>query len=235
MLTIACHSIPEFLAIQANAACAIDKLASSVAGFGDTLPAFKQALPGRNGYGQEVLVKDLLGSMYDAHDAVSDVAALEKLVSEKLPLEVLAKHCVTLQSAVKRHVARQAHKPLLADLLTKVPKQHLSQSMAEKVALSGLGFADLQLAFQRNGKAGIDSLLSEKGADGKPRVTRTASVIQKLASFFEVSAKEAIPATEATQATLSAEKLALFEKRRAEGYDIPDPDYLAWLAAENRS
>ena len=97
----------------------------------------------------------------------------------------------------------------------------------------------------------------------RPRVTKTASVVQKLVHFLEMpadggsnskaassqpllsaatssqseisaatSSQPEVSAATTSQPELSAERLALFEKRRANGYDIPDPAYLAWLAVQ---
>ena len=266
-IVMAAHNCFSFdsrvLALQASSSGMATELFATLEGFADTLPAFREALPKRNGFSQPVLYHDLIGGSYSAHDAHSDVEALAALVKDYLPDAILAKHCVTASSTLSRHTSRQANKSLLTELLNTILRENLSASMAEKVAMSGLSLSHLKLAFSRNGKAGVGTLLSEKGADGKPRVTKTASVVQKLVHFLEMpadggsnskaassqpllsaatssqpeisaatSSQPEVSAATTSQPELSAERLALFEKRRANGYDIPDPAYLAWLAVQ---
>ena len=46
----------------------------------DPLPLLKKLYPDRKSYKQETLVKDLLGTEYQAHDALADVMALQALI-----------------------------------------------------------------------------------------------------------------------------------------------------------
>ena len=50
---------------------------ANVTGFGDTLAVFRREYPGgAGGYSQSALVRDILGSVYDEHNAVADVRSL---------------------------------------------------------------------------------------------------------------------------------------------------------------
>ena len=60
----------------------------------------------------------------------------------------------------------------------------LSTCMSGKVAASGLCYKHLEAAFRRDGLDGVSHLFSEK-FDGKPRVTNSQKVIEKVANYFE--------------------------------------------------
>ena len=94
---------------------------------------------------------------------------------------------------------------------------------------SGLSFQDLQLAFHRKGEDGIRLLLSERDGKGKVMVSKSSSVVEKLGYFFR---SKQVPSSD--KCNISAEKLALHKKRQREGYDLPDPDYLAWLKVQGQ-
>ena len=50
---------------------------ANVTGFGDTLAVFRREYPGgAGGYSQSALVRDILGSVYDEHNAVADIRSL---------------------------------------------------------------------------------------------------------------------------------------------------------------
>ncbi|XP_062585918.1 uncharacterized protein LOC134247603 [Saccostrea cucullata] len=51
-----------------------------IIGFVDTLPLFREAVPNRKSYKQVDLMKDLCTAHYDAHDALADSQALQRLV-----------------------------------------------------------------------------------------------------------------------------------------------------------
>ena len=177
-------------------------------------------------------MKDLLDQSYDAHDAMSDVRALVALTTAKLPTEVLLQHSITLQLSVTLVIARQKSKALLVMLRSKVPKDALTDGMADKISKSGLGYSDLLLAYQRQGDIGVARLLGERSADGKVRVTKSKPVLAKLTKFLS-----SIPATSACAPivpALSAERLALFRRRLQEGYDNPLQDSVSeqWVKTQ---
>ena len=107
--------------------------------------------------------------------------------------------------------------------------------MASKIAKSGLSFNDLNLAYSRKGVDGLRSLLGEKEKFGKPRVTTRKKVSLQLAEFLSpqqhvLSKENCPPSVQQTVITLPPEKLALFQRRLQEGYDLPDSEYDAWVA-----
>ena len=63
------------------------KFVATVSGFIDTWILLKQEYPGRSSYKQVDLVADLVGETYEAHNAMEDVKAVQKLcelVKDKL-------------------------------------------------------------------------------------------------------------------------------------------------------
>ena len=219
---------PQFLSCGT-----LDRLLSVISGFADTLPVFKTVYPNQPRYTQESLISSLLGSSYNAHDAAEDVAGLQALITGKLSVQHLNKHCFTSSSVLARHNMLAKSKQLLAELAVKIPRSCLSASMADKIAKSGLSFNDLQLAFSRGGRSGTGRLLSEADGTGKPRVTKTASVIRKLGDFFEPPGTTSNHDVSNQQVLVTGEQLALFLRRKEEGYDLPDPEYIAWLSTQS--
>ena len=212
----------------------VDKFKQLVAGFSDTLLSTRQVIPDRQCYKQEALVKDLLDQSYDAHDSMSDVRALVALTAAKLPTEVLLQHSITLQSSVTLVIARQKSKALLVMLRSKVPKDALTDGMADKISKSGLGYSDLLLAYQRQGDIGVARLLGEMSANGKVRVTKSKPVLAKLTKFLSSIPATATSACAPIVPALSAERLALFRCRLQEGYDNPlqDSVYEQWVKTQ---
>ena len=59
----------------------MNQLLLSVCGFVDSLTVFRKKYPGRASYKQELLVRHLLKSSYDAHYATGDVDSLGRLIA----------------------------------------------------------------------------------------------------------------------------------------------------------
>ena len=209
---------------------ATHQLLSAISGFADTLPALKEARPGRQSYTQEDLVSEFVGEAYDAHSADGDVGSLEKLFHKTLDMTQLLCHSMDAQSALALHKFREVARQSSSELRASIPKSALSDCMASKIAKSGLRHRDLQLAFERNGQAGLSSLLGEKDDAGTVRVTKSHSVIKKISDHFQHSGGKPGPQPSAKELpVLSEQTLALYQKRRENGYDLPDPHYRKWL------
>ena len=217
----------------------LPSLSDVVAGFADTLPAFRQSLPGRKSYSQPSLVADLLDMTYEAHDAKSDVRALQNLVEGKLSISGLLKYSASMESAVHvNHKLSESHERS-AELKRRIPKNSLSLSMADKIAKSGLTYTDLQLVYQRKGRDGLRLLLQERNSEKRVRVTTSMKMVDKLSDYFAALCSPKETASKVPRLNLlpelSAEKLALYQKRKREGYDLPDKECLAWLEHQERS
>ena len=167
----------------------LEELSKQVTGFADTLPAFKEAFPGRKSYRQQLLVSDLVQRDYMAHNAEEDVAVLAVWVEEKLSAKLLMKHSATLSSARDRFCFLEKSRQAAQEIKARFPRDAISTSMAEKIGRSGLEASHLHLAFQRQGIDGLASLLQEKDNSGNVRVTKSKKVIVALAKYL--SAQEA--------------------------------------------
>ena len=117
-------------------------------------------------YTQQYLAESLLQCSYNAHDAVEDVLILQKLVSS-IPFSYeKSKHATfSLTSALETFDYQKRVKKHFPSFQHLVDNRVLSQSMARKIAGSGLNFHHLELAHRRN-PDGIRILFAEMH-DGK--------------------------------------------------------------------
>ncbi|CAC5406349.1 unnamed protein product [Mytilus coruscus] len=111
-------------------------------GFIDTLSLTKELLPDRKtnkqSYNQELLVKDIVGINYDAHNATGDVQSLQQLINTlKVSPRVLEKHSFYFQYTVSMIIKLQLTKSRL-DTFINMPSTVCSKSMLNKIARSGL-------------------------------------------------------------------------------------------------
>ena len=155
-----------------------DQFGTCCSGFLDTLESFRKLVPNESkeeSYAQEKLVCRYLGISYSAHDALEDITALERLYNEKLAgvgTVPLMFSCDYVERLVKSYSLR-------ATFSTFIAAKHISAEMARKCSMSGLSVHHIRKAFERDGSDGVLSLLSEK-VNGKPRITKSAKVIDKL-------------------------------------------------------
>ena len=99
----------------------IEEFRQKVDGFLDTLPLSRQLYPerkGAGGYKQEALVQDLVKQSYSAHNAIDDVAALEKLLgvmktSSKFTTQLFSSHSLSFDSASTNMITRFLHEKTL--------------------------------------------------------------------------------------------------------------------------
>ena len=157
-----------------------------VVGFCDTLPAFKELFPERKSYSQENLVKDLLESTYNAHNALNDVQMLQELTEKFLSAQVVQKHSFSF-SWYQEYTKYLSDKRI--NLQPLVAAKAISMGIAEKVAASGLSFTHLLLSLQRGGSEALSNVLKEK-FNGKARVTRRKKTVMKICDFFKGQSKE---------------------------------------------
>ena len=102
---------------------------------------------------QQTLVKELVGSEYDAHDACADVSSLFLLLDH---LEYSEKDIFPFNAT------------LLADSFNPLTRSAIiSKPMARKLANCGLCLKHLKLAFERGSESGLKSVLSEHGLSVK--------------------------------------------------------------------
>lgn len=144
----------------------------ATAGCMDTLQLARKKFP--KPYGQEHLVKTLLGKEYAAHDALGDVLALKELYEKQLKLttDEMARHVFDMLASYHRSSL---------DIL--ISEKIVSKNMSIKLARNGLGLRALKLAYERESDSGIKILLSQQ-VSGKPRVTRDTKIVEKICNYL---------------------------------------------------
>ncbi|XP_067670764.1 uncharacterized protein [Haliotis asinina] len=154
-----------------------------VHGFPDTLQLFKLSNPGLKSYSQAALFKNIVGSDYFAHDALTDALALQMYSACHASLEakILSTFCLKYcTDSLARSKAIQANLQSLQHL---VCEKVLSKNIARKIASSGLCFDHLKVVYKRQGYVGLSNVLSEK-YQNKCRVTSSQKIAQSLSHYF---------------------------------------------------
>ena len=163
-----------------------NELKRSVAGFIDTLPAFRQNFPGLSRYSQTSIYNEFLSEEYDAHNALADVKALQRLLRHQksaIPFATLQSCSYTIASATE-FVDFSDLKNRHLQSLKRIPTSSLSDSMKGKIAEYGLCYRDLKLTFQRGGAEGLKQMLMGPNHEGKVRVTKNRKVLDKICEYF---------------------------------------------------
>ena len=161
-----------------------------------------------------------------------DVRSLRALVEAKLSLAVLLSHSATFKSCAEVNASSKITRVRAKELKLHLPKHVLSASVAEKIAKAGLTFADLCLAQSMKGKNGVRLLLTEQTKGRRVQVTKSARIIHTPSDYFANPDQAVLNGKEApSPIELSEEKLALFQKQKQEGHDLPDTEYSRWLAS----
>ena len=180
--------------------------------FGENLSIFEQLVRSKhptlqqaNGQScpvnQSALYECLFQETLEAHDAFEDVNALRKMLFDsKLSLseKFIVNHCKPiscdhafddLQYLDRRY---KILKSMEYKLYNATGDGVITKSMAEKIAGSGLTYDDLLKLFKEYGKTGLISILSKPPSiNGKrPRVTKTARVLNVILRHFEAKQHE---------------------------------------------
>ncbi|XP_071138458.1 protein PML-like [Mytilus edulis] len=153
----------------------LNNFMSSVKGFIDTLPLFKECIPNQPSYSQPKMYNTLFGELYSAHDSMEDVVALRRLFEKISPSLVLkSKFSGTYESVMQLYQHRNCTKGLLTTLRPLTKSKTITNCMATKIASSGLGLSHLKLANKRDRQQGIENLFTELcGHPSKARVTKS--------------------------------------------------------------
>ena len=179
------HNIKSFdchvLLNTAKACDQLDSFQAKIKGFVDTLPLFKLVYPGLPTYKQTELYSRFVGESYQAHDALADVRALQRLVQNACDEKYFSQvshtwqYILDVQSQTKlRNQLEGSWGPLVED-------KTISKTMSQKAASSGLGVQHLCLAFRRGGCEAVKAVLSELRPDGHVRVTAGKRVLERIA------------------------------------------------------
>ncbi|XP_063448459.1 uncharacterized protein LOC134727990 [Mytilus trossulus] len=164
----------------------LNNFMSSVKGFIDTLPLFKECIPNQPSYSQPKIYNALFGELYSAHDSMEDVVVLRRLFEKISPSLVLkSKFCGTNESVMQLYQHRNCTKGLLTTLRPLTNSKTITNCMATKIASSGLGLSHLKLAHKRDRQQGKENLFTELcGHPSKARVTKSKKIIQATSTYL---------------------------------------------------
>ena len=180
---------------QTKQAGLLDQLNDCVAGFADTLPAFRQHAKGKvKSFSIESLCKEFLSSSsthhYSLHSADDNVAILARLLTEgHLRAHALLQHAKSIDLSMLQFTGGIQQKMAVDDLKSQLYLKDgngisVSLMMIKKIASSDLTYKHLCLAYKRGGPDGLKAVLTEKAALGKPRVTKNKSVLNSIVAHF---------------------------------------------------
>jgi len=143
---------------------------------------------------QSSLYNFLFAKSFEAHDALEDVLALQKIIFEswlELSLKTIIENsgvvsAVRAANDVKyldhRHLFMQSFKDNLHH------PQYLKKKMVEKISGSGLSFDDLKMVYSKYGKEGLIAIQSNpptSSSSRSPRVTNTPRILSTIVECFE--------------------------------------------------
>ena len=160
---------------------------NAVHAFLDTLVMYKQIYPERRSYKQEALVNVVLGQEYNAHNAEADVAALQQLVqASEIACAVLEGFTFSVNSAKEMLMYNEQKSRNCETLQQLVISRAITKCICDKIGGSWLRLAHLKMAYERNGRQGIEALFGERvGNSSKIRVTKTKRIIENVCKFLE--------------------------------------------------
>ncbi|XP_062602533.1 uncharacterized protein LOC134264255 [Saccostrea cucullata] len=129
-------------------------------------------------------MKDLCTAQYDAHDALADSEALQRLVLHlDISRAMMLKHSFSVDFVIENDKYAILLSRNASSLKHLVDENILSKFTANKIAASGLHYDHLCIAHHRDPVNGIKSILSEKNM-GKVRVTSNGKIIKSLHQYF---------------------------------------------------
>lgn len=149
-----------------------ERFSSVIAGFVDTLPMFQSKYPerkGYEGYSQDSLARDFLNYVpEDAHNAVTDVTVLHKLLLKaNMTSQLLKDTAVSLTDFLKERLAKETKQERTLSFGT---LNTVRPGVKSKLISLGLSLQDLINMYRDGGSEGITFFLSES-VNGKARVT----------------------------------------------------------------
>ncbi|CAC5424590.1 unnamed protein product [Mytilus coruscus] len=119
---------------------------SSVKGFIDALPLYKECIPNQPSYAQPKIYNTLFGELYSAHDSMEDIVALRRLFEKKISPSLVLKSTFsgTNESVMQLYLHRNCTKGLLTTMRPLTNYKIITNCMATKIASSGLGLNHLK-------------------------------------------------------------------------------------------
>lgn len=196
--------IPLLLEVLKQHGLALKPLEESGICYGDPYLLIKQRrqqypqLSGASSLSLPVVYETLYpGNILHSFDACHIVQMLKSVTSSLLVTkDALKGHSFTLSSAERVRKYRLKVKRNLTSMTGKLYKPGrtggtVSQSMAKKIAESGLTYQDLKKVYRICGREGLERLLKsplpqkEGESRAKPRVTRCQRIIEAIVTYFE--------------------------------------------------
>ncbi|XP_006820911.2 DNA polymerase III PolC-type-like [Saccoglossus kowalevskii] len=164
----------------------LEDFLSCVHGFIDTLPLYKSVYPEKKSHSQEFLVREFTSSNYNAHNAIEDVRALQKLFNCcNFPMKDKLEHSFTFNWIVEYRTCREKQNANKTTLSGLVRDKVLSERMAKKIADSGLTYHHLQLACAQGELDDLKFIFEDKSS-GKVRVTKQKRIMETVYKHFNM-------------------------------------------------
>lgn len=132
----------------------------------------------------QLLVLEILGCTFEAHDALEDCTYLQKLVEHHSTDSCYLNYTFSMDYMMQVVLQMEDSKSNLQTLMPLLTNKTVSESMVKRKSLSGLSMYHLQLAYQREDFDGMQSVLSEF-FHGKPRVTKRRNIITSVFDFLK--------------------------------------------------
>ena len=169
----------------------LDEFKAIVKGFADTLIIFKSVLPDRKKekkkFSQGALTQDLLGAenLNGAHNAVVDVAVLQKLIVKiNVDSNTIKQNTKSVSYFMQSEKIKMVHS--LNKLSLESFKGKITSSMRTKIAKAGINKALLLGTFKTSGSSGIKLLLGED-VGGRPRVTKQSKSVNSIIKLLSLT------------------------------------------------
>lgn len=161
----------------------MENFKEAVAGFCDSLPFFRQHYKLPN-YKQPTIVHELTGVEYDAHSAINNAKTLSQVCNISEYKDDLKRFSFSVADVYANIRFLRNAKKNLPSLRPLIHNNVLSKGMADKIAKSDLKLHHIRLAYERQGAAGVTTLLSERDSRGKARVTKSKIVRNKIINYL---------------------------------------------------
>lgn len=162
----------------------IEQFREIVVGFADTLSLFRKRFPDRKGRGSlklTTLSEELINlPATDAHDAISDVILLEKLVRRFISYDDLVQSAESFDSLIESMDRDENSKIYLQSLnpLSEV----VSKQMLKRMAYAAISYESILSEYQKSEKHAIDLL--EQRVEGKAQLIKSKKVLNSILSHL---------------------------------------------------
>ena len=158
----------------------VDELQEMISGCLDTLMLARETIPEHtlpsHSYGQESLVKDLLGEEYESHNALADARSLRDLYMAHMRLSA---------RELREHTLKFDNYNCWESLERMMHLKIISHAIRVRLAHHSIGLRQLKLAFERDPRNGIGNLFREPwGIKQAPKITKTKRIIESVNDYL---------------------------------------------------